>query len=163
MTVDGVRKPAWFAYKYLTALHGREVPTADQQSWAAADGKRAAAIVWDWRLPDQKISNRPYYTKLHPSVAASPVTLRFSHLQPGSYRLQVRRTGFGKNDPQSAWIEMGKPGHLTAAQIAKLQRLTRDLPERSVTVRVATNGAYSLTLPMNTHDVALVTMERLGR
>ena len=163
MTVDGVRKSAWFAYSYLHALSGNEVPTADPQSWAASDGKRAAAIVWDWRLPDQKISNRPYYTKVHPSAPARPVTVRFSHLSPGSYRLQVRRTGFHKNDPQSAWIEMGKPGHLTSAQTAKLQALTRDLPERSSTMRVAAAGTYSLTLPMKTHDVVLVTMQRLGR
>jgi xylan 1,4-beta-xylosidase len=163
MTVDGVRKSAWFAYKYLHALRGNEVPTADPQSWAASDGKRAAAIVWDWRLPDQKISNRPYYTKLHPSAAAAPVTLRFSHLQPGSYRLTVRRTGFQKNDPDSAWIEMGKPTQLSAPQLAKLQTLTRDLPERNATVPVAAAGSYSLTLPMNTHDVVLVTMERAER
>src|SRR5205814_9148056 len=132
----------------LTALHGREVPADDPRSWAAADGKRVSAIIWDWRLPDQKISNRPYYTKVHPSAPAGPVMVRFWHLQPGSYRLQVRRTGFRKNDPQSAWIEMGKPDHLTAAQIAKLQELTRDLPERNAPVRVAANGAYSQTLPM---------------
>ncbi len=163
MTTDGVRKPAWFAYKYLHALTGKEVPTTDPQSWAASDGKRAAAIVWDWRLPDQKTSNRPYYTKLHPSGPAAPVTIRFAHLEPGSYRLEVRRTGFQHNDPQSAWIEMNKPTQLSAPQLAKLQMLTRDLPERNITVRVATAGNYSLNLPMNSHDVVLVTMERIGR
>ncbi|HYU12072.1 MAG TPA: beta-xylosidase, partial [Stellaceae bacterium] len=163
MTVEGVRKPAWFAYKYLRALSGREGPTADPQSWAASDGKRAAAIVWDWHLPDQATSDRPYYTKLHPSEPIAPVTLRFSHLRPGPYRLQVRRTGFEKNDPQSAWIAMGKPVHLSAAQLSRLQSLTRDLPERSVVVRVPAAGGYSLTLPMRTHDVLLVTMERAAR
>jgi xylan 1,4-beta-xylosidase len=163
MTIDGIRKPAWFAYKYLHAIHGREVPTPDPQSWAASDGKRAAAIVWDWRLPDQKTSNRPYYTKVHPSAPAAPVAVRFSHLQPGSYRLQVRRTGFHKNDPQSAWIEMGKPPRLSTSQRAQLRALTRDLPERSAIMRVAVSGSYALRLPMNTHDVVLVTMERVGR
>ena len=162
MTIDGIRKPAWFAYKYLNALHGREVPTADPQSWAASDGRQAAAIVWDWRLPDQKTSNRPYYTKLHPSTAVAPASIRFAHLKPGSYRLEVRRTGLEHNDPQSAWIKMDKPTHLSADQLAKLKLLTRDLPERSVTVRV-TAGSYSLNLPMNSHDVVLVTMERIGR
>src|SRR5947209_4002975 len=121
MTIDGIRKPAWFAYKYLHALSGRLVPTGDAQSRAASDGRRAEAIVWDWRIPDQKVSDRPYYTKVHPSVAAAPVTLRFAHLTPGSYRLEVRRTGFEKNDPQSAWIEMGKPTTLTAAQRTQIQ------------------------------------------
>jgi xylan 1,4-beta-xylosidase len=161
MNADGIRKSAWFAYKYLHALSGNEVPTADPQSWAASDGRQAAAIVWDWRLPDQKTSNRPYYTKLHPSAPAAPVTFRFSNLQPGSYRLQVRRTGFHKNDPQSAWIEMGKPAQLSTAQVQKLQSLTRDLPERDAVARV-TPGGYSLTLPMRTHDVLLVTLEPVG-
>jgi xylan 1,4-beta-xylosidase len=163
MTADGVRKSAWFAYKYLHALSGNDVPTTDPQSWAASDGKQAVAIVWDWRLPDQKTSNRPYYTKLRPSAATAPVTIRFAHLQTGSYRLQVRRTGFHKNDPQSAWIEMGKPSQLSAAQLQKLQSLTRDLPERNAVVRVPSAGGYSLTLPMRTHDVVLATMERVGR
>jgi xylan 1,4-beta-xylosidase len=162
MTIDGVRKPAWFAYKYLRALDGNEVATADPQSWAASDGKRAEAIVWDWRIPDQKTSDRPYYTKLHPSGPAAPVTVRFAHLRPGRYRLAVRRTGFHSNDPQSAWIEMGKPSQLSAAQLTKLQSLTRDLPERDAVVRVADAG-YSLTLPMHTHDVLLVTLEPVAR
>jgi xylan 1,4-beta-xylosidase len=162
MNVQCIRKPAWFAYKYLHALSGNEVPTADPQTWAASDGKQAAAIVWDWRIPEQKTSNRPYYTKVHPSAPAAPVTLRFVHLRPGSYRLQVRRTGFERNDPQSAWIEMGKPEQLSAAQLTKLQSLTRDLPERSIVVRVPAGGAYSLTLPMRTQDVLLVTMTSVG-
>ena len=161
MTIDGIRKPAWFAYKYLHALSGRAVPTADAQSWASSDGKRTSAIVWDWRIPDQKVSDRPYYTKVHPAVPAVPVTLRFAHLAPGSYRLEVRRTGFEKNDPQSVWIGMGKPTTLSAAQRAKLQSLTRDLPERNALVQVPARGGYSLTLPMRTHDVLLVTMERM--
>ena len=56
---------------------------------------------------------------------------------------------------------MGKPGSLSAAQVAKLQSLTRDLPERSALVRVPARGAYSLTVPMRVQDVVLVTMERV--
>ena len=161
MTIDGIRKPSWFAYKYLHALSGRAVPTADAQSWASSDGKRTSAVLWDWRIPDQKVSDRPYYTKLHPAASAAPVTLRFAQLTPGSYRLEVRRTGFERNDPQSAWIGMGKPMNLSVAQLGKLQQLTRDQPERGATVRVGAGG-YSVTLPMRTYDAILVTMDRLG-
>jgi xylan 1,4-beta-xylosidase len=163
MNIDGIRKPAWFVYKYLHAFSGHEIPTADGETFAATDGHRVEAVVWDWVQPKQDVSDRPYYTKLHPSEAAPPVTLRFSKLQPGSYHLVVRRTGFRSNDPQSAWIEMGKPVALSAAQLTRLQSLTRDLPERNALVRVPARGAYSLTLPMRTNDVVLVTMERAGR
>jgi xylan 1,4-beta-xylosidase len=117
--------------------------------------------VWDWRIPDQKVSDRPYYRKIHPAVAAAPVTIRFAHLAPGTYRLELHRTGFEKNDPQSAWLAMGEPATLSAANLAKLKSLTRDEPERSAVVHIGASG-YSLSLPMRTHDVVLVTMTRTG-
>jgi xylan 1,4-beta-xylosidase len=160
MTMQGVRKAAWFAYKYLNALKGNAIPANDAQTWAATDGKKIAAVVWDWQLPDQKLSNRPYYTKVRPTVASTPARISFSHLKPGTYRLQLHRTGFRKNDPQTAWLEMGEPKELSAAQLAKLQSLTRDLPEASRVVRVGANGSYSLTVPMLGNDVVLVTLER---
>lgn len=160
MNIDGIRKPAWFAYKYLHALRGNAVPASDPETWAATDGKRTAAVVWDWVQPDQKMSDRPYYTKVHPSAPAAPARIVFEHLRPGRYTLTVQRTGFEHNDPQTAWLKMGSPDKLTSAQAAKLQALTRDLPEKDQLVRVGANGRYALTVPMRSNDVVLVEMER---
>lgn len=160
MTVDGIRKPAWFAYKYLHALRGKSIPTSDSQSLAAADGTGVEALIWDWKQPDQEASDRPYYSKLHPSAPDAPARVQFRNLKPGTYRLQLHRTGFRHNDPQSDWLEMGSPGTLSAAQLAKLRADTRDRPEMSRTVRVGAGGAYALTVPMRSNDVILVTLER---
>ena len=160
MNIDGIRKPAWFTYKYLHALRGNSVPASDPETWAASDGKRTAAVVWDWEQPDQKESDRPYYTKLRPSVLAAPARIGFQHLKPGTYRLQIHRTGFQHNDPQTAWLKMGSPDKLAPAQLAKLQSLTRDLPEKNQVIRVGANGSYSLTVPMRSNDVILVTLDR---
>ena len=54
MTTAGIRKASWFAYKYLNALKGNEIPTSDNHVWAASDGSSVAAVVWDFQLPDQK-------------------------------------------------------------------------------------------------------------
>ncbi|MES2136456.1 MAG: beta-xylosidase [Pseudomonadota bacterium] len=163
MNREGIRKPAWFAYKYLHALRGREIASSDQQAWLATDGRRTAAIVWDWKQPKQATSDRPFFTKVLPAKSAQPVRLAFAGLKPGSYRLEVRRTGFRNNDPQTAWLEMGSPEALGPAQLARLQGLTRDMPERSRTVRVAPSGWFRLALPMRSNDVVLVTMEKVGR
>ena len=161
MNVDGIRKPSWFAYKYLRALRGNEIPVTDSQTIAATDGNHTAALLWDWTQPKQEESDRPYYTKVRPSVATHAVRLAFEHLKPGQYTLTVRRTGFGRNDPQTAYLQMGSPPKLTATQIAKLQSLTRDIPETKRAVRVDRHGAFTLTLPMRTNDVVLVELERL--
>src|SRR5947209_9289962 len=102
MNREGIRKPAWFAYRYLHALQGRTVPVTDGQAIAASDGRRAEALVWDWRQPVQKVSDRPFYTRIVPAEPAAPVRLAFAHLRPGAYWLAVHRTGFRQNDAYSA-------------------------------------------------------------
>jgi xylan 1,4-beta-xylosidase len=158
MNREGIRKPAWFAYKYLHALHGREVPTGDAESWASSDGRGAAAIIWDWVLPDQKISNRPFYTKVLPATPVARARLRFAGLVPGRFCVRVRRTGFRANDPQTAYLEMGSPKELTAQQLRELQRDTRDKPEALRPVTIDKSGAFALTLPMRSNDVVLVEL-----
>jgi xylan 1,4-beta-xylosidase len=156
---EGIRKPAWFAYKYLHALRGREIPTANEQVLATSEGKRTAVLAWNWTQPEQKVSNRPFFTKVLPAQPAPATTLRFSRLAAGSYTLSVYRTGFHHNDAHTRYLEMGSPSSLTAAQIGELQGLTADRPERSEVVRIGRDGSYTLRLPMRTNDVVLATLE----
>src|SRR3569833_2546723 len=110
MNREGIRKPAWFAYKYLHALQGRSVPVADGQAMVTTDGRRAEALVWDWQQPVQKVSDRPFYTKLVSAEPAAPVRLAFAHLRPGVYRLAVHRTGFRRGGAGAAGRGGGRPG-----------------------------------------------------
>jgi xylan 1,4-beta-xylosidase len=158
MNPDGVRKPAWFAYKYLHALQGKEVPASDAQVFAATDGRRAEALVWDFQQPQQAVSNHPFYTKVLPAAPAAPAELKFEHLKPGAYRLEVRRTGFRANDAFTAYLEMGQPKSLTPAQLEQLQALTRDAPETDRVVKVGPSGRLRFDLPMRSNDIALVTL-----
>ncbi|MGR4863061.1 GH39 family glycosyl hydrolase [Caulobacter sp. LARHSG274] len=160
MNPQGVRKPAWFAYKYLNALKGLELPSADGEVFASVDGDKVSALVFDWEQPDQKVSNRPYYTKVHPAAATGTARLAFAHLKPGAYRLTVRRTGYKANDAYSAYLEMGAPKTLDPAQVQHLQDLTRDLPEKDRAVQVGRDGRLSLDLPMHANDIVLVQLAK---
>ena len=158
MNPQGIRKPAWFAYKYLHALTGNEIPAADAHVWATAEGDRVAAVVWDWQQPVQAVSNRPYYGKIVPNKPSTPVAIAVKHLKPGHYHLDVYRTGYRANDAYSAYIDMGKPDSLTPAQLETLNGLTRDLPETDKVVIVGKSGEAKVSLPMHTNDVVLVTL-----
>jgi len=162
MNPQGVRKPAWFAYKYLHRLSGREVAAADPQVMLSVDGRRAAALLWDFEQPEQPVSNHPFYTKVLPAHPAAPVRLSVLHLPPGPYRLQVRRTGFHANDAYSAYLEMGSPNQLTESQLAKLNGLTRDAPEMDRLVQVGRTG-LELPVSMRSNDIVLVTVTPAGR
>jgi len=162
MNPQGVRKPAWFAYKYLHAISGKAVQTTDPHTFASTDGKKTALLVWDWHQPDQKVSNRPYYTRLVPSRPETPASLRFAELTPGRYRLRTYRTGYRHNDAYSAYIDMKMPKALTPAQLSELQGLTQDKPERDQVVRIGGDRRFALTVPLQTNDVVLVTLEPMA-
>lgn len=162
MNREGIRKPAWFAYKYLNAVKGREIATGDTEALAATEGGKTNVVLWAWRQPEQKVSNRPFFTKVLPAKADQPAELRFAGLQPGRYRVAVRRVGFKVNDAHTRYLEMGSPKDLSAAQLAELQTLTRDLPEKQTTVQVGRDGRHAMTVRMRSNDVVLVSVEPAG-
>ncbi len=157
MNPQGIRKPAWFAYKYLNAIKGQALATTDGQVFAARDGGKVAVLAYAWRQPDQKVSNRPYYQRLHPTFDVEPLKLTVAGLKAGAYRLRVRRTGYRANDAYSAYIDMGLPKTLTAEQLGRLQALTTDRPEIEKVIHV--KGQAAVDLPMRANDIVLIELE----
>jgi xylan 1,4-beta-xylosidase len=158
---DGIRKPAFFAYKYLRALQGERIRTSDPQALVSTQRGDLAAVIWDFEQPQQKVSNRSFYTKVVPAHAVPAVQLRVTHLTPrAAYQLQVHRTGYHTNDAYSAYLEMGAPRDLTATQIASLADLTRDWPETDRIVQSRPDGTVAITVPMNSNDIVLVKLVR---
>ena len=158
---EGIRKPAYFAYKYLHALEGDSLATSDPQAMLSTKDGNVTAVIWDFEQPDQKVSNRSFYTKVIPSHPAAPVHLRLTQLAANvSYHLEVHRTGFRSNDAYTAYIELGSPQKLTEAQVAQLSGLTRDLPEMDKVVPSGADGTVEVTLSMNGNDIVLVKLWR---
>lgn len=162
VTRDGIRKPAFFAYKYLHALTGETILSSDSQSLLSINGENFTAVIWDFKTPDQgKVGDREFFTKLLPDHQAAPVDLNVTHLVPGTvYRLEVNRTGYDANDAYSAYIRMGAPKNLTGPQIAHLDYVTRDRPERNEMLRVGKSGAVTVHISMRTNDIVLVRLRR---
>jgi xylan 1,4-beta-xylosidase len=158
---QGIRKPAYFAYKYLHALVGNSLAISDAQAMVSSQDGNVSAVIWDFEQPEQKVSNRSFYTKLIPAHAVAPVQLEVTHLaQNAAYRVEVYRVGYHANDAYSAYIEMGSPKQLSAEQVAHLSELTRDLAETAKVIQSGPAGTVELTVPMNSNDVVLVKVMR---
>ncbi|MDL5364473.1 beta-xylosidase [Xanthomonas sp. NCPPB 2654] len=154
---QGVRKPAYFAYKYLNALGERQLRNTDSQSYATYDGGVLKVLAWDFVTPQQDKSNRPYFTQVLPAAATAPLRLQLRGLAPGTYALAIRRTGFDANDAYSAYLRMGSPKALSAEQLRKLQGMTADTPELR-RVRVGKDGNAQVEVAMRANDVVLVEL-----
>jgi len=154
---QGIRKAAYFAYKYLGELGDQEIPTGDTDSIATVGDDGLKVLAWHWALPDQPVSNRPFFRLVRPAADAAPLALSLAGLTPGTYTARVRRTGYRQNDAYSAYLDMGRPEALTPDQLEALQALTTDTPIDQ-TVQVGGDGRASLTLPMRDHDVVMVEL-----
>jgi xylan 1,4-beta-xylosidase len=53
---------------------------------------------------------------------------------------------------------MGSPKDLSAAQVAHLNDLTRDVPETDHVVRSAPDGTVRITVPMSSNDIVLLKL-----
>jgi xylan 1,4-beta-xylosidase len=159
MNREGIRKPAFFAYKYLHALQGDTLRSNDPQTMIAVEGGSVRAVIWDFEQPKQNVSNRPFFTKLLPATPSAPILFRVAQLKPHArYHVEIHRTGYEANDAYSAYIKMGLPKDLTTAQIAHLNGLTRDRPEREQIVRSGKDGTVFVTIPMRSNDVVLISL-----
>lgn len=158
---EGIRKPAFFAYKYLHALQGNNIVASDSQTMLSTKDGNITAVIWDFEQPDQKVSNRSFYTRPIPSHPAATLQLQLIHLAPNAtYHLEVHRTGYHANDAYTAYLEMGSPKALTAEEVAHLNELTRDLSEIDKVVKTGQDGVARLTVPMNSNDIVLVKLVR---
>jgi len=159
---EGIRKPAFFAYKYLNALDGAAVDTHDPEAFFATKNGDLTGVLWAFEQPQQQVSNRSFYTRIVPAHPAAPVQLEVTHLVArAAYRLEIHRTGYHANDAYSAYLEMGSPKDLTDTQVAHLMDLTRDLPVTERLVRSGTDGTVKVTMPMNSNDIVLVKLQRV--
>lgn len=158
---EGIRKPAYFAYKYLHAVVGDELPVQDSQVFAAADDESVSAVIWDFQTPQQKVSNRSFFSRIIPATHSPSIEVSVNHLKAGSYRLEIHRTGFRANDAYSAYIDMGRPKELQPAQLDRLRMLTLDLPETDRVIQIGDSGAYEFSVPMRSNDIVLVTLAKI--
>lgn len=157
---EGIRKAAFFAYKYLNELGPQELAGSGPRSILTRRGGNFAGLFWDYTTPDQTESNRPFFRKLRPSTPVGPIDLKVAKLRPGRYRLQIFHTGFEANDAYSQYIEWGMPKDLSTAQIGTLQKLSADRPEVDTKVVVSGSGTFHRVFPMRSNDVILVKLTR---
>jgi len=116
-------------------------------------------LAWDFKQPKQDKSNRSFYTKPLPAQPEGDVRLDLKHLAPGKYQVAIHRTGFDANDAYTAYLRMGSPASLSAAQVQQLQAVTTDRAEKRSLV-VGANGSARLSVPMRSNDVVLVEIVR---
>jgi xylan 1,4-beta-xylosidase len=161
MNLEGIRKPAYFAYKFLAQLGPNDIATTNPaHSWATTkpDGS-VQVLFWNYTAiaPPAGSDNQVFYKREQPTTPLPDKHLRIDHLKNGRYRLDIYRTGYQQNDAYTAYLHMGAPSQLTRAQVATLQQTADGHPTETTTVTIK-DGTLTKTLAMHQNDTVLLTL-----
>lgn len=135
----------------------RELQTSDAASIATLKGRTLQLSAWRDVLPEQPVSNRPFFTQVRPAAVTTPLTLRVSGLKPGRYNLRIRRTGYDHNGAYSAYLRTGRPATISLAQLDTLQSLTTDTVKLT-DLQVGRDGVARSQIPMRDNDIVMVEL-----
>jgi xylan 1,4-beta-xylosidase len=158
LNVQGLRKPSFFAYKYMNRLGPTELENADANSWVCTDGSGVQALLWNMTPSGASESNQKYYVKDLPSAPAEQAELAVAGLRAGQYSARIFRVGYRKNDVYTAFLGFKVNGSLTPIQVDQLHAVTRDDPSETLSVSVGADGLAKVAITLDQNEVALVLM-----
>lgn len=154
INLEGIEKPSFHAFKFLSRLGGEDVESDDSQSWItrSKDGS-VQVLVWDYSpvVPPTGKTDQVFYKQELAPTGKGDLTLDIAHIPDGRYKVAVYQIGYKQNDPYTAYLEMGSPSQLTRSQVEALKKISTGEPSSKSEVSV-TGGHFTRTLPLRTND-----------
>jgi xylan 1,4-beta-xylosidase len=165
LTMQGLPKPAYFAFRFLNELGDPELECDDANVWACRNDSGAVQVLLsDYTHPQQDSPNAEFFARDWPSKEIAPVKLTVAGLAPGEYRASITRVGYRHNDVYTAYLQLGAPAGtpespwaLSEADLSKLRKSCAGNPETR-TLAVKDGSALEIELPLNENDVYLINI-----
>ena len=161
---EDLKKPAFYAFKFLNELGPTELVDTDLASWVCKcpDGC-VQTLFWNYTpdVPPEGMNDQQFYDHIIPAKSIDPVVLRITHLPAGSYSLKIYQTGYQVNDVFTRYLEMGAPSQLTPIQVQILREQSNGDPNSVETIQVLPGQPFVRTFHMRQNDVFLVKLQPL--
>jgi xylan 1,4-beta-xylosidase len=161
LTIQGINKPAFYAYQYLNRLGQTELANSDTRSWACKNDKGGVQLLfWDFTHthPGDSVHNQKYYIQDLPSKQKDKVKINLSHVPAGKYTMEIYKVGYRVNDAYTGYLDMGKPGQLNRQQVEKLKKQNNGSPVVRQQIEIRSNAAFSKEFDIRENDVILVNL-----
>jgi len=162
LTLQGIKKPTFYSYKFLGELGNTELQNIDTCSWVCKNEKGVQALFWNLKMPfnDTTTYDDVYFSKNRPAADAGKVNVHIDHVPNGKYRLTIYKTGYKSNDPFTAYLEMGSPSNISLEQEASLKKISSGQPvvQQEITVK---DGNFRRQFPVRDNDVYFIKLTRL--
>ena len=160
LNLQGIKKPSFHAFKFLSMLGTDDVATDDSQSWITKSNDGSVqALVWDYTpvTPPAGQTDQVFYKQNLPPADKGQLALEIAKIPNGKYRVAVYQIGYKHNDSFTAYVEMGSPRQLTRAQEDALKKASNGEPASESEISI-TDGSFTKVIPLRTNDCFLVVL-----
>lgn len=164
LTIQGINKPVFYAYRFLNQLGGTELVNADAASWACKDRDgNLQVLAWDFTNthPGDSVNNQVYYIRDLPSRSKGKLKIEIKDLPAGLYRMEVYKVGYRCNDAYSTWLSMNKPAQLTREQVQTIREMNNGAPVMTELVGIKEGSGFEKELELRENDVYLLKLVHL--
>jgi len=159
MNYEDLKKPAFYAFKFLNELGQSELKNADPASWVCKNPDHSVqALFWNYTpiVPPTGMNDQQFYQHEIPAKESGWVRLCITNLPAGSYTLEIYQTGYRANDVFTGYLDLGSPSQLTPAQVGILRRLSGGSPQIVETIQIEKGKPLVRTFPLRQNDVYFV-------
>ncbi|HEY3760499.1 MAG TPA: glycoside hydrolase [Verrucomicrobiae bacterium] len=163
---EDLKKPAFYAFKFLNELGSTELADSDPASWVCKDKDGSVqALFWDYTpiVPPTGTNDQQFYDHELPTKDIGRAKLSISDLPAGSYSLAIYQTGYRANDVFTGYLDMGSPSQLTPSQVNILRRESNGDPESVETIQIEAGKPFTREFSMRQNDVYFVELAPLGK
>ena len=163
---ENLKKPAFYAFKFLNELGQIELKDADPASWVCKNPDNSVqALFWDYTplVPPAGTNDQQFYQNEIPARESGRLQLGITNLPAGSYTLEIFRTGYRANDVFTSYLDMHKPSQLTPAQVGILREQSNGDPESVETIQIETARPFVRTFALRQNDVYFVKITPIGK
>ena len=160
---QGLKKPAYYAFKYLNQLGKTELKVADSSAIVCKDQRGVQALVWNFTIdhPGDSVHNDVFYKRDLPSKSMPSVNLKIKGLKQGRYVINIYKTGYGVNDVYTAYYKMGSPSQLSIKQVELLKKQNSEEPINKKVVQVNSSGQLEEKIPIRQNDVIFMKISQI--
>jgi len=165
LNLQGLRKPAFFAYRFLHQLGDEPLNCTDDDAWACRSDRGVQVLFWDHtRLDQGDTPNGEFYRRHLPSQLVGDATVTIRNLPAGDYDLAVHEVGYRHNDVQSDYLDMGSPTWLSREAVERLAERNSGAPSMLTKLHVGQNREQ-VTLPpvaVRENHIFFITLMRVS-
>jgi xylan 1,4-beta-xylosidase len=164
LTIQGIKKPVFYAYKFLNQLGSTELKNTDPASWACKDERgNIQLLAWDYTYthPGDSVNNQVYYIRDLPSKDKGKLKISVSGVPEGNYSLKIYKVGYRCNDAYTTYYDLGRPNQLSKNQVEQIKKLNEGSPVFSEIVKIGQGDTFSKELDIRENDVFLLNLIKL--